>query len=143
MDPMFQIIAVFCTGTFFGVAIYLSLVQHPAAMSTGIDFAGRFFGPMYLKAAPLQVLLAVLGSFAGLFEWLLGSGIMWLIGGLCLFAVIPYTLMVIKPINDKLLPGKLSTEETEALLKRWAQLHWVRSILSGAAFLIFLLVSHW
>ncbi len=142
MDPMFQILSVFCAGVFFGIAVYMSLVQHPAMISTGIDFAGRFFGPMYLKAAPIQVLLAFLGSFAGLFQWLLGSGIWWLFGAILLVSVIPYTLIMIKPINDKLLAGELETEQTEQLLNRWARLHWLRSIASGIAFMLFLLASY-
>jgi hypothetical protein len=38
---------------FFGAALYNSLVQHPAALETGTDFAARFFRSMYARAAKL------------------------------------------------------------------------------------------
>ena len=49
-----KILAIFCCGVFFGAALYISLVQHPAALETGNDFAARFFPLMYRRAAILQ-----------------------------------------------------------------------------------------
>ncbi len=143
MEPMFQVIAQFCCGTFFGVALYITLVQQPAAEATGIEFAEKFFPPMYYRAAPIQIVLAMLGGMAGLGQWLLGGSLLWLIGAICLLLVIPFTLLVIKPINDTLISLQKSPdphiEETTRLLKRWAQLHGLRSLASGVAFMLFLL----
>lgn len=141
MDPMFQVLALFCSGAFFGVALGISMVQHPAAMDTGVENAARFFPGMYFKAAPIQVILAVLGSVGGFMQWVLGAGIWWLLGTVLLFFVIPYTLLVIKPVNNKLLDDEqvLTDEQTEGLLKRWGKLHAWRTVFSGLAFLIFLL----
>ncbi len=141
MDPMFQVLALFCSGAFFGVALGISLVQHPAALDTGVQNAARFFPGMYFKAAPVQVILAVLGSVGGIMQWVLGAGIWWLVGTVLLFFVIPFTLLVIKPINNKLLDDDhiLDEEQTSQLLTRWGKLHAWRTFSSGAAFLIFLL----
>lgn len=65
---------------------------------------------------------------------------MWLIGGILLGLVIPFTLLVILPTNRRLLDPGLDRESLEAsqLLGRWGKLHAVRSVLSLSAFLLFL-----
>jgi len=40
---MSKLLATFCGDVFFRAALYISLVQHPAALETGQDFAVRFF----------------------------------------------------------------------------------------------------
>lgn len=137
---MIEFVSVFCSGVFFGAALYITLAQHPAALEVGASFAGRFFGPMYRRAAGMQVALAALGTLAGLWTWWHGSGLLWLIGALLLFAVVPFTLVRIMPINNQLLaPGREpEAPDTEALLRRWGSLHVVRTILSGLAFVLLL-----
>jgi hypothetical protein len=135
---MAEFIAIFCCGVFFGVALCITSIQHPAALEVGPGFAGRFFTPMYRRAAPLQVSLAALGTLSGLWCWWRGSGSGWLLGSLLLFAVIPYTLVRILPDNDQLsAPGRdADAADTEPLLRRWGRLHAVRTLLSGLAFAI-------
>jgi hypothetical protein len=61
---------------------------------------------------------------------------------LLLFAVIPFTLIAMKPINDKLMDGQArEAGETETLMKAWARGHWVRTVLSGIAFASYLWVG--
>jgi hypothetical protein len=136
---MSEFLAVFSSGGFFGAALYITLAQHPAALEVGPAFAVRFFGPMYRRAAPMQVAFAVLGTLAGLWAGLRGFGSMWLLGALLLIAVIPFTLLRIAPINNELLaPGRdAEAADTELLLRRWGSLHAVRTVLSGLAFLVF------
>jgi hypothetical protein len=135
---MAEFISVFCCGTFFGAALYISLAQHPAALEVGPSFAGRFFGPMYRRAAAMQVALAVLSTLAGFWVWWQGSGFPWLLAALLLFAVVPFTLVRIMPVNNKLLaPGRdPEAPDTEGLLHRWGLLHAVRTVLSGLAFAV-------
>ena len=137
---MLEGIALFGCGTFFGAALFITLVQHPAALEAGVGTAARFFPPMYRRAAAMQVALALVGTGAGVGAWLTGSGHVWLIGALALFAVVPFTLLVMLPVNNQLLaperdPGD---PDTEVLLRRWGPLHAVRSALSGIAFAVFL-----
>jgi hypothetical protein len=141
MMPLIEFIATFCAGVFFGAALYISMAQHPAALKAGPAVGGRFFPPMYQRAAPLQISLAVIGSLAGFAAWLLGSGVPWLLGSLFLVSVIPITLLAIKPINDVLLDPNHDPDasDTEDLLRRWGPRHWLRSIVSGVAFVLFLL----
>ena len=71
---------------------------------------------------------------------ILGAGTPWLIGGILLGLVIPFTLIVILPANRQLLSPVLAKDPLGAaqLLDRWGKLHAVRSILSFISFLFFL-----
>jgi Domain of unknown function (DUF1772) len=62
-------------------------------------------------------------------------------GGILLGLVIPYTPVVIRPTNKRLLAPSLeqSSEEAQALLRRWGRLHAVRNVLSFLALVVFLL----
>lgn len=133
-------IAALCAGVFFGVAVCVSVVQQPAALAAGGSVAGRLFAPMYRRAAPVQASLAIIGSLAAVAGWFLGAGVVWLVGGLLLVSVVPFTLLCVKPVNDVLMaagrdPG---SPETTELLHRWSRLHMVRTVLSGLAFVLFL-----
>lgn len=138
-----EILALFLCGTFFGAAVYISMAQHPATMKAGIPFATKFFPPMYDLASRLQIALAIGGTLAGVFQWYLLRDPLWAIGAALLFFVIPFTIVVIKPINDQLLDSdaQRSDSQTEALLTQWAPRHWVRSIVSGLSFVVYLWAS--
>jgi hypothetical protein len=75
-------------------------------------------------------LLASLGA------WMRSGDLVVLLGGLLLGAVIPFTLLVILPTNNRLLDPALDRSSPEAaqLLARWGGLHAVRSVVSGVAF---------
>lgn len=138
--PPAQSLALFCTAIFAGAAIYISLVEHPARMSLDTRSAAAQWAPSYRRATLMQAPLAVLGFIAGLAAWILSGGAAWLIAAILIGAVVPFTLIVVKPSNDKLLdPGRdLASADTRALLERWGRLHAVRSLLSVLATLIML-----
>jgi hypothetical protein len=58
------------------------------------------------------------------------------VGAVVLGAVIPFSLIVIFPTNKRLLDPELDATSAQALelLRRWNQLHGVRSVLSAIAF---------
>ena len=138
-----EIIALFSCGTFFGAAVYISLAQHPAALEAGVAVGGKFFPPMYKRAAPMQVTLALASFISGVIIWYQSMQILWLIGALLLFSVVPITLIIIKPVNDILLDPNNVTDsrETENLLKRWGPKHRLRTIASGISFFLYLYVA--
>jgi Domain of unknown function (DUF1772) len=88
----------------------------------------------------MQPSLAALGLASSIAAWLAGASFLWVVGGVLLGAVIPFTLIVILPTNQRLLSPMLDrrTAETERLLARWGRLHSVRSVLSSAALLLVL-----
>jgi hypothetical protein len=134
------ILAVLCAGLFAGAAVYISLVEHPARISCGTRLAVTEFAPSYRRATVLQASLAAVGSLSGIAAWLIGAQPAFLIGGLLLGAVIPFTIFVILPTNKQLLDPLLDKDSELAgeLLRRWGRLHAVRSCLSLASVLVFL-----
>ncbi|OGW38765.1 MAG: hypothetical protein A2010_04750 [Nitrospirae bacterium GWD2_57_9] len=137
---MFEFLAAMSAGLFSGAAIYINLVEHPARMSCGTVVAVTEFRPSYRRATVMQASLAAFGTLNAVVAWFLGAGLSWLIGGILLGSVIPFTLIVIFPTNRQLLDPDLDKNSALALrlLTRWGRLHAVRSILSLAALTIFL-----
>lgn len=137
---MFEFIATACSGIFAGAAVSISVGQQPAAREVGDSTAVALFTPVYRRAAPMQAGLALVGSVSGLIAWLRGLGAAWLVGALLLGSVIPFTLLVIKPVNDELLSPDLdpSSPDVPALLERWARLHRVRTWAATLSFAVFL-----
>ena len=136
-----EIIATLVSGIFAGAAVYVNLVEQPARLSCGVELAVRQWRPSYKRGTMMQAPLAVVGSFAALTSWWFDRGLSWLIGGLLLLLIIPFTFIAILPTNKRLESRELDfrSEEAGYLLRRWGRLHAVRSILSGVAFVIFLL----
>jgi hypothetical protein len=136
-----QFVAVLSCTLFTGAAVYINLVEHPARMGCGTELAITEWAPSYKRATRMQVPLAVVSTVAGVVSWFMTGELWWLIGALLIFAVIPFTLIVIMPTNKLLLdPGVEKTSlTTRALLEKWGRLHGVRSLLSLVASSIFLL----
>jgi len=137
-----EFVAVLSCSLFSGASVYINLVEHPARMECGVEIAATEFAPSYRRATIMQATCAAVGllSFAA---WLAGLGFWWLVAGVLLGSVIPFTLIVILPTNKRLLSPELDrrSAEAERLLARWGRLHAVRSVLSGLALLLFLFLA--
>jgi len=135
-----QLIAILCCALFAGAALYVNAVEHPARMSCGTELAVAQWAPSYRRATWMQAPLALVGFVSAAAAWLAGSGIVWLLGGILLGLVVPVTLIVIMPTNQRLLSSSLDrrSEEARDLLARWNALHGIRTALSLAALLLFL-----
>jgi uncharacterized membrane protein len=133
---LFEGLAALCAGLFAGAASYITFVEHPARLECGTELAATEFGPSYRRATVMQASLAVVGLLAALVAWSQGRGLAALVGGLLLGLVIPFTLVVIRPTNKRLLDPGLDrrSAEARALLVRWGQLHAVRGVLGVVAF---------
>ena len=140
MITTFQFIATLSTTLFTGAAIYINFVEHPARMGCDTKTAATVWAPSYQRATVMQASLAILGFLSGLAAWLLGGGVMWLVGALFIGLVVPFTFIAIMPTNHQLLtPGRdLASSETRALLEKWGRLHAVRSVLSFVASLVYI-----
>lgn len=137
---LLEMLATLAAGLFAGAAIYINLVEHPARVECGIELAVTEFAPSYRRAAVMQGVLAAVGFLVAAAAWLTGSSIGWLVGGIILGAVIPFTLIVISPTNKQLLDSSLDkgSELAAQLLTRWGRLHAMRSALSLISFLLFI-----
>lgn len=136
---LLEMLSTLSAGLFAGAAIYISLVEHPARIECGTDLAVIEFAPSYQRAAIMQGALGAIGFLSAVAAWLKGTSFWWLIGGLVLLTVIPFTLIVIFPTNKQLLNPSLdkNSELALKLLIRWGRLHAVRSLLGLISFLVF------
>ena len=115
-------LATACAGVFFGAAIYVNLVEHPARVW-------------------MQGGLAVPGLVAGLWSaWVLRD-VQVAAPTVLMGLVVPLTLLVIFPTNKQLLDPGLDPRsgQAAALLTRWNRLHAIRSAFSDLAFALFLM----
>jgi hypothetical protein len=140
MHETLQFLATLCCAIFTGAAIYINAVEHPARMSCGVQVALAEWGPSYRRATVMQASLAVLGFGFALLAWLVGADLRYLVAGIVLVAVAPYTLTVIMPTNRRLMALDAESDLAEAavLLERWNRLHAVRTVLGGVALVLFL-----
>jgi hypothetical protein len=91
----------------------------------------------------MQATCAALDLLSSIAAWLAGATFWWLVAGVLLGSVIPFTLILISPTNKRLLSPTLDrrSAETGRLLARWSRLHAVRSVLSGLALLLLLYLT--
>lgn len=131
-------IATVIAGVFFGAALYVSLVEHPARVSCGAAAAVEEFRPSYRRGAVMQGGLSALGCALGLAAaWQLHD-VHTAIGAILLGLPIPVTLLFVGPVNAQLLSSApdRSAAQTLELLARWSRRHWIRTVLGGCAFLL-------
>src|SRR5260370_38632272 len=140
-EKLFGFVAALCCGLFAGAALYLNLVEHPARMECGTELAATEFPPSYRRATILQVSLALIGALCGTLAWLQDRSLSWLIASALLLSVIPFTLFVILPTNKQLLDPSLDrrSENAHLLLTSCGRLHAVRTVVSWAALVLFLM----
>ena len=143
MQQIAEFIAVLSCALFTGAAVYVNLVEHPARMGCGVELAATEFPPSYRRGTVMQATLATVGLLSSTVAWLEGATVWWLVAGVVLGSVIPFTLIVILPTNKRLLSQALDrrSAEAERLLARWNALHAVRSMLSGLALLLLLYLT--
>jgi len=134
------LVATACAGLFAGGALYVSLVEHPARMSCGPAAAIAEFGPSYRRSSRLQSSLATLCFITAVSAAFSGAGHGVFIAAILMVAVVPFTLLIIMPTNERLQSPTLNPAgpEATALLTRWGRLHAVRTVLGLASFLVLL-----
>src|ERR1700676_4272322 len=132
--------ATLATALFAGAAIYVTLVEQPARMALPMTVAIAEWRPSYARGTIMQASLALAGTLLGIAAGIGGGGLVWVVAGFVLSAVVPFTLIVMWPTNKRLEdPGlDLASAEARTLLASWGQLHAVRSAISLAALLLML-----
>lgn len=110
-----------CAGLVAGAAVYINVVEHPARLACGTEPALAQFRPSYERAAVMQASLAVVGSVTGLLAALLHADRQLMIASLLLGGVVPFTLLVIRQTNGRLLDAALDARERPggAAALRW------------------------
>lgn len=143
MPDILELVAVLASSLFAGASVYINLVEHPARLSCGTEIAVRQWAPSYKRATVMQVSLAIAATLAGIARGISGGGTFWFVAAALIFAVIPFTAIAVLPTNNRLLtPGRdPASAETRQLLESWGRLHAVRSALSFAASVLFIIAS--
>ena len=138
-----ELSAVFASTLFAGASVYINLVEHPARLSCGTEIAARQWAPSYKRATKMQVSLAIVAALAGTSRGIAGGGTLWFAAAALIFAVIPFTAIIVLPTNNRLLAAGRdpASAETRQLLVTWGRLHAVRTVLSLAASLLFIIAA--
>lgn len=123
-------------------ALYISLVEHPARMSAGAPVALAQWRPSYHRAAPWQASAAAVSLVTGILASIFTGQWAWAFGGLLVGAVIPFTLLVIQPVNRRLDEATISAEDALPLLERWGRLHAARTVLGLLGLIVLLVGAH-
>lgn len=129
---MLALAALVCAALFAGAALYISFAEHPARMKLDDRAALAQWQPSYDRAAILQASLAILGGVLAAAAWYRWqSNWFWLAGGIALLLNVPYTLLVVWGTNGKLKATEpdRAGPESRALLVKWGNLHFVRTVL--------------
>ena len=142
MQTFFELLAALASGLFTGGALFIHFVEHPARMELGPALAIPSYAAMYKRAAKMQPLLAFLSFFSGAAAWLAGANAWWLISGIIMLLLFPYTFLLMMPLNRELADPGLDKNSSRAaeLLAHWGNLHQYRALIGLIAFIIFLLL---
>ena len=133
-------LALVLAAAFAGAAIFVNVAEQPARLALDDRAALHEWQWSYNRAAPMQAGLAMVAALLGFWAAWQTRDWRWLLGALLILANWPYTLIVIKPTNDRLhaTTAAQANDETRRLIVSWGHLHAGRSALGTAATLIFL-----
>ena len=142
MFETLQWVATLSATLFAGAALYINVAEHPARMTLETKAAALQWAPSYRRATLLQAPLAVVSFLAGVAVWLQTGATAWIVAAALIGAVVPFTFIVVMPTNRSLLDPQrdLDSRDTRDLLRTWNRLHAVRTVLSLAAAILYLLL---
>ena len=132
---MLGLIALIAASAFAGAAIYINVAEHPARMKLPVSAALAQWKPSYKAGFAMQSSLAVISGLCGVAAFFTEGGALWLAGAALILANWPFTLIVIRPVNKRLmaLDSAAAGGGARVQLDRWVRLHTVRSALGAAA----------
>jgi len=133
-------ISVIATGLFAGGALMQSIVDHPARQSTEPAAAIGQMQATLKFADPYMPILVLLGSISMMVTYYFHHRTWHIVAAaLLLLLIIPFTLIVIFPVNKKMLTLSGAAHEHSAirsLMRRWGRLHAIRSALGCTALMV-------
>jgi hypothetical protein len=134
------LLALTFAAAFAGAAIFVNVAEQPARLSLDDGAALAEWQRSYNHAAPMQAGLALVSALLGFVVAWQTRDWRWLAGAILILANWPYTLLVIKPINNRLhaIAPADADAQTRAMIVSWGRLHGGRSALGTAATLLFL-----
>ncbi|GAA0318564.1 DUF1772 domain-containing protein [Sphingomonas oligophenolica] len=138
---MIGLYALVAAALFSGAALYISFAEQPARLKLDDRALLTEWRSAYRRGTLMQAPLAILGAVLGAGMWWEHGGWFFLAGAVLMMANLPWTFVVIMPVNSQL--GRIGPEDDPAtirpLVRRWARLHAGRTafgLLATAAFVL-------
>jgi hypothetical protein len=137
----FGLLALIASAIFAGAAFYVNFAEQPARLMLDDRALLTEWKPSYKRGAAMQAPLALVGFVLGVVAWWQTSHLAFLLGAIAIIAPWPWTLIVIKPVNDALLATEpeAAGPPTRALVVNWGGVHAVRTVMGGLATAAFFL----
>lgn len=137
-------LALVSAAMFTGAAFYVSVGEQPSRLKLDDRSALLQWQPAYRRGYAMQGPLAAIGFALGAVAWWDVGGWQWLAGALVMLANWPYTLVVMAPLNNRLMAmtesdaGRATTE----MIRQWGRLHAVRTVLGVLGTALFFWASY-
>jgi uncharacterized membrane protein len=132
-------LALVVAGLFTGAAFYVNFAEQPARLGLKDRPLLAEWKTAYKRGAIMQASLAMAGFILGAMAWWQAGKPAFIIGAFLMLAPWPWTLLIIKPINDTLMATDPKADaETRALIVKWDRLHLVRTALGALGTIAFL-----
>jgi hypothetical protein len=137
---MIGLLSLICASVFFGAAVFVNVAEQPARLSLDDPAMLLEWQRSYNQAAPMQAGLAMVSAILAFIAAWQTRDWRWAVGAIIILANWPYTLLIIKPTNDKLhaIPADQANAEARRMVVTWGHLHAGRSALGLVATVIFL-----
>jgi len=125
---------------FAGAALYVNIAEQPARLSLDDRALLDEWKRSYKRGFAMQAPLAIVGFLLGLLAWWQTGVWTWFVGAIILIANWPYTLVVIMPVNNRLMAivPAAANADSRRLIEKWAWQHAARTGLGFAGVLLFL-----
>lgn len=133
-------LALICAAVFCGAAVFVNVAEQPERLALDDRAMLLEWQRSYNRAAPMQAGLAAVSALLGFIAAWQTRDWRWAIGAIVILANWPYTLLIIKPTNDRLhaIAAEQANADARRMVVSWGHLHAGRSTLGLAATLIFL-----
>src|SRR3954468_2594188 len=118
---------------FAGAALYVNVIEQPARLGLDNHALLAEWKPAYKRGTLMQAPLASIGFLLGLLAWWQTGNLVWIIGGVLMLANWPVTMLIIMPVNRRLMAIDTATAESRAMIVKWGSLHAIRTVLGFAA----------
>jgi len=133
------LLALVIAAIFTGAAVYVNVAEQPSRLLLDDRALLTEWKPSYQRGFAMQAPLALVGFVFGLVALWQTRHPGFLIGAIAMIGPWPWSIFVIKPVNDALLATEPENAgpQSRALIVKWGGLHAVRTGLGALATLAF------